>query len=120
MFANICVAAGLMCVGPMLMFCAMKCGEGLTKCLGGLYSCGMCCSMLACFIAGAVWRFGEAGSYASQEPDAEGMTELDDQLPQTSSGKFMYIFYIINFSIMGLFALCSVLGCLCKCLTGGD
>ena len=64
MFANICVAAGFICLAPILMTCMMKC-DGLSKCIAGLYSCGLCCSSLACFITGAVWRFSTAGDYAS-------------------------------------------------------
>ena len=118
MFANVCVAAGMMCVGPMLACCMMHCGEGCSKFIGGLYGCGLCCSGLAAFIAGAVWRFGTAGTFASQEIDAEGLTQADGALLQTSSGKFMYIFYIINFCLMGLCLCCSMIGCLCKCIQG--
>ena len=118
MFANICVAAGMMCVGPMLMYLMMTCGEGCSRLVGGCYGCGMCCSSLAAFIAGAVWRFGTAGTFASQEPDAEGLTQIDDALLQTSSGKFMYIFYMIAFTMMGLCLCCSILGCICKGMQG--
>ena len=118
MFSNVCAVAGMMCIGPLVAL-LMSCNEKLGQCFGAVYACGVCCSMLACFIAGAVWRFSAAGTYASQAYDTEGMTELDDQLLQTSSGKFMFIFYIINFSVMGLVTLCSVGACLCKCLSGG-
>ena len=78
-----------------------------------LTSLNLICSMLPCFIAGAVWRFGEAGAYASKEPDAWGVSEHDDELLQTSSGKFMLIFYAIIFSSMSI----PVLAMLYKCLT---
>ena len=40
----------------------------------------LCCSMFACFIAGLVWRFGEAGVYASKEPDDLSVSEFDGDL----------------------------------------
>lgn len=114
MFINACVSIGfMMCVGPILACCMMRC-EILIRCVGGLYSCGICCSSLACFITGAVFRFSTAGNYASQEPDTEGLALLELPLLQTSSGKFMFIYFIIMFSLIGLCVCLTIFGILCK------
>ena len=65
-FANICSFFALMfCIMPMIALSSRVCGEMVPKICGGLCLCGVCCSSIACFITGAVYRFSEAGVYAS-------------------------------------------------------
>ena len=116
-FANICCIFALMCcVMPVVAVSSQMCGEMVPKICGGLCFCGYCCSALACFITGAVYRFSEAGVYASAALEDGVATPFDDEYLQTSSGNFMYIYYMICFVLIGLECLCCMVGGVCKCI----
>ena len=94
-----------------------------------IFGCGMGCGGLAWWITGMVWRFSNAGKYASGDIVPEGMDAektaawetgltADGSLFQYSSGNFMYIYYMIIWIILGVGCGCSLLAtiltCICK------
>ena len=70
-FANQLCFFGMPIIG-LLVACINGISESLGKCFGGLISCGFCCSGLIAWIMGMVWRFSEAGKYASGDYVLEG------------------------------------------------
>ena len=92
----------------------------LTTFMGCFLNCACCCNTIGWWIAGIVWRFKAAGSYAAG--DLLSKTELqaayddDDTLYQLRSGKFLLVFYIINWVLMGGALITLFFSCLCTCL----
>mmetsp|Transcript_32073 Transcript_32073/g.37718 ORF Transcript_32073/g.37718 Transcript_32073/m.37718 type:complete len:106 (+) Transcript_32073:171-488(+) len=97
----------------------------LGSCCMGLNGCAMTCGGLAWWITGIVWRFRSDGAYAAGDivPDGKTLedweTEIsaDGSLFQHQSGKFMFIYYILCWSLMGLSCLCSVCAAIAGCVT---
>jgi hypothetical protein len=84
------------------------CSPGLGKCFGGLSGCALMCSGLVAWIMGMVWRFSEAGRYSSGDYLAEN--EAAGPYMQIQSGKFMGIYYLITWILLGVSCGCSILG----------
>ena len=90
----------------------------------GLTGCTMSCGGLAWWITGIVWRFRSDGAYAVGDIVPEGKTvedweaeiTTDGSLYQFKSGKFMFIYYIISWSIMACSCLCSIIAAICGCV----
>ena len=93
------------CIAPV----CMKIGFGGFARLG---LCALNCSALAVYIMGCVWRFGEAGQFASGGDEDINMSASSELLLQESNGKFLGIYYLITWIAMGLIAVCACLGCI--------
>ena len=116
-FTNFCIMFGLLCcMIPIIALSGQMCGENGPKICGGLFFCGYLCSAIASFITGAVYRFSEAGVYASRPVEEGAVAQFDDAYLQTSSGNFMYIYYMICFVLIGLDCLCCLFGGVWKCV----
>mmetsp|Transcript_32074 Transcript_32074/g.37719 ORF Transcript_32074/g.37719 Transcript_32074/m.37719 type:complete len:106 (+) Transcript_32074:171-488(+) len=97
----------------------------LGSCCMGLNGCAMTCGGLAWWITGIVWRFSSDGAYAAGEiaPEGESIEDWDSKVTadgslfQHHSGKFMFIYYILCWSLMGLSCLCSVCAAIAGCVT---
>jgi hypothetical protein len=97
-------------IGPMLLFC-IPCCPPIAACFQ--------CSGCAWWIAGMVWRLRQSGSFASGDIMPANATEedwiaqitADGSMYQYESGKFMWIYYMITWIIMGI-------SCLCSCCVG--
>ena len=91
----------------------------------GLLGCGMSCGGLAWWITGIVWRFRSDGAYATGDVVPEGKDldaweaeiSADDSLFQYKSGKFMFIYYVICWSMMACGCLTSLCGAIAGCLS---
>ena len=94
----------------LLVTCIMKVSAGLGNCCGGLMACSVCGSGLGAWIAGMVWRFNEAGKFASGDNLADDYVPADDTLLQLSNGKFMGIYYLITWIMLGTACGCSIIG----------
>ena len=70
------------------------------------WSCGICGSMIVAYIMGMVWRFGEAGRFATSD---EANTGEKSDFYQTQSGKFLTIFYFITWIILGIKILLAII-----------
>ena len=69
-----------------------------------LLFCGLNCNAFVVYILGIVYRFGEAGRYASNgylDPGAEPTL-----LMQPKNGFFLALFYILTWSLLGCCCLC--------------
>ena len=89
----------------------------LITCLSG-------CVGIAWFITGIVWRFRESGSIASgdQLSVAEYEQEIakEDTLYQFKSGKFMLVYYIIVWTLIGISCAMGCLACILSCFCKSD
>ena len=92
----------------LLVICIMRMSACLGNLCGVLMACGFCGSGLGAWIAGMVWRFSEAGRVASGDYLTEGEVAGPDM--QIQSGKFMGIYYLITWIMMGVSCGCSILG----------
>ena len=113
MFANMCFYV----VMPVFMgigMCLMASSPMIGNIFNGLVGCGSMCSGLIVWIMGMVWRFSAAGKYASGDDVAEGVA--GDALEQTSSGKFIGIYYLISWIILGTMCGCSIIGAIVACV----
>ena len=112
--------------GALLTVLAMFISPSLGSCIGPLVGCGAGCGGLAWWIAGIVWRFRSDGAYAAGDVLPNGkeleawQTEIEAEgsLFQVKSGKFMFIFYVITWSSMGLCCLCMLVGSIYACVAG--
>jgi len=102
-----CAAAPLMAIAGCIHLT-------LANVLGGILSCGIGCGGLAWWISGIVWRFKASGAFAAGDSlTEEEFTALDadkESLYQYRSGKFMLIYYLIIWSLMGCSILSSLIG----------
>ena len=89
---------------------------GLATCCFGLAGCGKCCGGIAWYIAGIVWRFNGAGSYASGDLEPASYFDTEIVLQQTLSGSFMRVYYLITWIIMAIGCGCSILAGLGMCI----
>ena len=70
MFANICVISALPCMFKLFSSIRMRFSNGpLADKIIWCYLISVACSMLACFITGAVFRFSKAGAFVSKATD---------------------------------------------------
>ena len=88
--------------------------------------CLLVINTVAWLVAGAVWRFGKAGLYASGDivpsdfagTDAEWLVQLwndEETIYQVHSGKFIKVYCVLCISMVAM-CLCTVgLGCLVAC-----
>ena len=112
MFANQMVACGLACIiGPVIVAIGNM-NPNIGNCCGGLSLCAFKCSLFVAYIMGLIWRYGAAGKFASGDDLAEG--EDAGALYQISSGKFMSIYYLITWILLGTACVC---GCLAGCVS---
>lgn len=102
--------------------------------LSGL-SCIIVCAELAWYIAGMVWRFNEAGNFASGDSPYAGYSDsawekyaqCDSSFEypdnycgfQYASGKFMFVYYVITWCVLGLACVCGCCGCCCAAIGVG-
>ena len=71
---------------------------------------GFMISMLFAFILGSVWRFGEAGTFASGDDLPKDVVEVGG-LYQVANAKFLSIFYLVSWILIGVYV---ALACLCQ------
>ena len=71
---------------------------------------GFMISMLFAYILGGVWRFGEAGKFASGDGLPEDVVEVGG-LYQVANGKFLSVFYLVSWILIGVYV---ALACLCQ------
>ena len=105
--------------GPIIVFlvtCIMRVSACLGNLCGVLMACGVCGSGLGAWIAGMVWRFSEAGKFASGDNLADDYVPADDTLLQLSNGKFMGIYYLITWILLGTICGCSIIVGLFTCI----
>ena len=107
MFANSLVPTSFACIGPLLM-CLMAKSPCLGNTCSGAVFCSWVCSGLAVYILGLVWRYGEAGKFASGDDLDENV--VAGPLMQISNGKFMSIYYLITWIALGVSCFCTCLG----------
>ena len=74
-------------------------------------SCGYLCSVFIAYIMGLIWRFSEAGKFAAGDELAEDA--VVGPLYQVSSGKFISVFYLVSWLLMGTMC-CLCMTCVCK------
>ena len=104
------------------------CHPGFGSFCGGVLGCAQCCGTLAWWITGIVWRFRADGAYAAGDIIPEGTTIEDwekkisaqDSLFQYSSGKFMFFFYVISWSLCACSCTISLIGALIGCCKAKD
>ena len=105
MFYNMCALLVLgCCFAPITMKLGVPACGRLGFCLAN-------CSALVVYIMGCVWRFSEAGQFASGD-DGIIINSSSILLLQESNGKFLAIYYLITWICMGLCTLCACLGCI--------
>ena len=114
-------------VAPLASGLLVGMGLMLHPILGSVCMCllgsAMSCGGIAWWITGIVWRFRSDGKFACGDVVPEGMTEeawqaeitADDSLYQHSTGNFLFIYYIICWSLAGAGCLCSILASICAC-----
>jgi len=94
-------------IGPMLLFCIPCCPP-----IAGCFQ----CSGFAWWIAGMVWRLRQSGSFASGDIMPSANTDRDAWIEeitadgswyQYESGKFMWVYYMITWILMGVSCVCS-------------
>ena len=100
----------------LLVICIMRVSACLGNLCGVLMACGVCGSGLGAWIAGMVWRFSEAGKFASGDNLADDYVPADDTLLQLSNGKFMGIYYLITWILLGTICGCSIIVGLFTCI----
>lgn len=121
MFANQLLVFGMPIIMGLVLCLAASCPSMIQIC-GTLLGCGFFCSGFVAWIMGMVYRFGAAGQFASGDNMAENMTleewELTQTLNQYQSGKFMGIYYLITWIMLGVSCGCALIGglitCICK------
>jgi len=92
------------------------------SCISGLLCTASSCGGLCWFITGSVFRFRKDFGYASGDIPNAGITdeawatalEADSGLFQISSGRFMWVFLMINYGSMAASCGCALLGGLCS------
>ena len=105
MFYNMCAFLGLgCCFAPIATILGIPGCARLGFCLANF-------SVGAVYVMGMVWRFGEAGKFASGDDDII-MNSESALLLQESNGKFLSIYYLITWIFIGLCAVCACLGCI--------
>lgn len=104
MFANQMVACSFICIAPVIMFIGNM-SPTIGNICGGLSLCAFKCSLFVAYIMGLIWRFGAAGKFASGDELAEG--EDAGALYQISSGKFISIYYLITWILLGTMCVCA-------------
>ena len=111
------------CAMGLAFFLLNLCSESLAACCGMLFNCGVACGMIAWYIAGIVWRFKQSGSFASGDmlTEEELIAEQGNEatLYQLQSGKFILVWYIIGWTMMGISVLFGIVTCLFACICGG-
>ena len=118
---NLLPFVGCVCM-PLAAF-----GEGAAKlatCVSGLACTAASCGSLMWFITGSVFRFRSDFGYASGDVVPAGVTqqawdlslEADKGLFQVSSGRFMWVFLMINYGSMAVSCGCGILAALCGCI----
>ena len=82
--------------------------------MGTLLNCAASCATIAWWINGIIWRFKASGSFASGDEltadELSAESDNDATLYQLQSGKFLLIYYIITWVIIGAglgFACCT-------------
>jgi len=121
-FIQMLAPCAAMCLVPL----AGMISDMLGSCMGCILGAGACCGSLAWWITGIVWRFRSDGAFVSGDEAPKGITmddwnaqiEKDHGLYQYSSGKFMYIFYLIGFISISVSCACSLIGCIASCIMG--
>ena len=98
MFANQLYTLSWICIIPIFGKCLREFDDF------GAFFCSYCSSMLSAYTMGLVWRFGEAGKFASGDELAEDA--VAGPLYQVSSGKFISIFYLVTLILMGTMCCC--------------
>lgn len=117
----------IMSFGPcyvMVLMLLTFWNQQLMQACSALGGCALCSSGLAWWICAMVWRLNAAGSFASGDVVADGMTEeawitaieLNETTVQYSSGNFMYIYLLITWITLGVGCGCSILGWLIACM----
>jgi len=94
----------------------------IASCFGGLLCTASSCGSLCWFITGSVFRFRKDFGYASGDIAPTGTTdeewaaqlETNSGLYQISSGRFMWVFLMINYGSMAASCGCSLLVALCS------
>ena len=111
--------------GILLVSISMMISGSLAAICQGLVGCGAGCGGLAWWIAGIVWRFRASGKFASGDSlteaeltvaEAAADVENSTTLYQLSSGRFMYVYYMICWILMGVSCGCSLIGMIVSCL----
>ena len=109
----------LPCATALLTGLIFMINETCAGMISKLITCLSGCVGIAWFITGIVWRFKESGSIASgdQLSPEEYKQEIanEDTLYQFKSGKFMLIYYIIVWTLIGLSCTFGCLACILSC-----
>jgi hypothetical protein len=109
-------------IGALLITLSTCIHHGLGSFCSGLVGCGAGCGGLAWWIAGLVWRYRASGKFASGDSlDEAQVTAMEDteaagNFYQISSGRFMSVYYMICFIILGVSCGCSLIGMIVSCL----
>ena len=107
------------CVVGLILTLFKHVGECFYRGLSSIINLFFGCAGLAWWVTGIVWRFKKSGSYASGDflTDEESKAEWNDDtsLYQLRSGKFMLIYYVINWAIIGAGVALAGISCLIAC-----
>ena len=90
----------------------------------GLLVYGFSCALLAWWVCGIIWRFNSRGSFSAgdslQKAEREAEQESAATLYQLRSGRFMLIYYIITWSLIGFAVFFSFVCLVFVCLSLGE
>ena len=111
--------------GSLLVLLAMAIHPTFGTLCMGLNGCGLTCGGLAWWVTGIVWRFRSDGAFAAGDIVPEGTTieEWDQEVAaegsffQYRSGKFMFFYYVICWSLIASTCLCSVFAAIYSCFS---
>ena len=105
MFANMLLTFSLYCIIRVPIMIVAKSERLGVVCIWVCLS-SYFCSMFIAYIMGLVWRFSDAGRFASGDELAKGA--VTGPLYQVSNGRFISIFYLLTGILMGSMCLCLI------------
>ena len=120
---NIAPFAACFCMLPTILLPNLA---QLFSCFASLLMTFSGCGSLAWFITGSVFRFRSDFNFASGDVIPAGVDsdawytalEADSGLFQVSSGRFMWVFLMINYGTMAASCGCALLVGICSCVAG--
>ena len=111
------------CAVSLFAGCLAFISQNLAAVCGAVLTCANCCTMIVWYIIGIVWRFDSYGRFAAGTIVPSGISEEEwekevkaaDSIYQWRSGKYMKIYYIITWTLMGIGLTVGLVGCIAAC-----